>query len=256
MDKPLACSNELLERIQDKVPDYGEIKRLVYDIFTRFTGLDPYCNPIEFHRWLSDNRDLVKTPAPKGGFSVKTHPLFRDRVQISRSLMFIDLHAKISKVSQRTCEYCSRGTRTKSIHTIPVNIAPISQSNSSSRRKSKKIKAFKKAIFDYFKKKESEFLDGCKLCVSVLFVFSKDEDDKDCDNMAKALNDGLNESLIKDDIHIDHLNIMKMKTNFSSSFLILNIRESNLNKHIDVLIEQSHYEPNLGNNRVDLNDFM
>lgn len=258
MSNPLADSEELSIYLEQKILNYIEIKKLVYKLFQDSTGLDSDNNTREFHNWLFKNQELSRVPADnKNSYFSFIHPLFFRKEETKHYPMFFDLPNKIATLAQPHCEYCLRGISEKPVITYAIDIAPIAQSTNGNKLKHKKIHAFKKAIKEHFSKRESEFKDGCKLCVTVLFIFGKNESDKDCDNMAKALNDGLNDSLIKDDVHIDHLNIMKIKTTFQNSFIMLRILESNLNKHHDVLIEKSHYEPNIKTGgRINLSDYM
>ena len=257
MTNPLLESQELSEYLSKDRLDYFKLTEIVYELFRKNTGLDANVNIEEFHKWLIKNECTNKVAVSDNSYRGTVHPLFIRTIRRGEFSMFIDLHCKISALSQPTCTYCTRGTMTKSIHTMGFNIAPMSQNaHGNSGVKKQKLKAFKKAIREHFLRSTSEFNDEGKLCVAMLFVFGKHETDKDCDNMAKALNDGLNGSLIADDVHIDHLNIMKIKTTFETSFIKINIRESNLNKHFDVLIKNSHYEPMLLTRPINPKEFL
>ena len=58
---------------------------------------------------------------------------------------------------------------------------------------------------------------------------------KDLDNMAKAIVDAVKNVLFGDDRRIDHLNIIRIKSP-DEEFVYLNIRQTKLNEHNDVLV--------------------
>ena len=220
MNNPLLDSTDLINFLKERDLDYPKLKKDIYRIFKEDTGLDHIESSVKFYTWLHENSEFNKAPYDNG-YRAHTHPLFARQIMVQEFPMFVDLHSKISTLSQVHCPYCTRGGMTKSIHILPIDIAPMSQNkNTNNRNKNKKLRAFKAAINHHFYSSSSEFTDGTKLCVVMLFVFGKNETDKDCDNMAKALNDGLNNSLISDDVHIDHLNLMKIKTTFDKSYII------------------------------------
>ena len=74
-----------------------------------------------------------------------------------------------------------------------------------------------------------------KLCVKIIFVLKK-ELDKDLDNMAKITLDCVKELLKVDDKNIDHLDLIKIKTNYLESHIKFRISKSELNTKKNILL--------------------
>jgi hypothetical protein len=72
--------------------------------------------------------------------------------------------------------------------------------------------------------------------------------------MAKALLDAIKNVLFGDDRKIDHLNIIRIKSP-GEEFVYLNIRETRLNDHDDVLFPQMSHSWD-GSEALNLEDFM
>lgn len=247
MTNPLD-SHELIKRLSyDPSPiNHIETKNLVYEIFTKSTGLDPEKNATEFYNWLMKHRNL------NGKNTDPFHPLFARRSTTNKEfLMFITLFEKIGTLSQLYCQYCTRGPDIGNIYIKSLPINPVSKNIGGD-----KLRAFEEAIKSNFLIPDSPFRNKSKICILMIFVFSKKEQEKDCDNMAKAFSDGLNNSLITDDRHIDHLNIMKIKTDYDESFIVIRIQKSNLNEHHDVLQKEIIHQPIIKSPRIHLENYL
>ncbi len=149
------------------------------------------------------------------------------------SNIFLGLAEKYNYLSQYHCPLCG--------NSLPVHILILRIKTQSKQALTKdKRKNFEAAIkkwcagrsnIEKFRRQEA------KICIFILFALSKTSRNKDLDNMTKALVDGLKGNLFYDDINIDHLNIMKVFHSDTEDFIFINIRESNLNSHEDVVFD-------------------
>ncbi|MBK8564913.1 MAG: RusA family crossover junction endodeoxyribonuclease [Saprospiraceae bacterium] len=144
------------------------------------------------------------------------------------------LSNKVNFLSQFHCPICKLSDNSN-IKLIPLKINP------QSKQALSKIKglrsAYEEAIAQAFVDKEITFNRGDKLCVLVVFVLSNLSNDRDLDNMSKALMDALQGNLFHNDADIDHLNLFKIRHKGKDSFAMINIRNSSLNNHDDVLFK-------------------
>ena len=166
---------------------------------------------------------------------------------ILKGIFFSDLSLKVWSLSQHHCLVC-KGNSTISI--IPIRIRPISHQSSDSKTK----KAFKAAI--KHRLANSEKYSNVRLCIHTTFLIGRKNDRKDLDNMAKILMDGMQESeVFGNDNQIDHLSLMKILWDGDEDYVVINIRESNINSHDNVLYEGMHHSW-AGAEFLNLSDFV
>lgn len=244
-------NDDLLHELKSESPDIRSIRKLVIEAYNSENNTNIDCENIitceeeeEIVKWL--NQIQMKNPCSTFLFSEK-YPVL---------LPFISstLSSKISSLSQFHCPICSR-RNDSIIRVITIRISAISKQSVASEPK--KRKAFEKAIKHRLGtlKTNHTFQRGEKLCIHIVFILGKQNRDKDLDNMAKALLDALKGVLFGDDMDIDHLSLMKIKTIEDDDFVTVNIRGSALNQQNDVIFNSLHHvwgERSL----LDIKDFM
>lgn len=243
-------NDALLHELKSDSPDIRRIRKLVIEAYNAENNTNIDCENIitleeeEIVKWL--NQIHMKNPyAPF---------LFYEKYPVLLPFISSTLSSKISSLSQFHCPICSR--RNNSIaRVITIRISAISKQSVASEPK--KRKAFEKAIkyrLDTLQTQHT-FQRGDKLCIHIVFILGKQNRDKDLDNMAKALLDALKGVLFGDDMDIDHLSLMKIKTIEDDDFVTVNIRGSSLNQQNDVIFNSMHHiwgERSL----LDIKDFM
>jgi Holliday junction resolvase RusA-like endonuclease len=203
-------------------PDYGEIRRNILRAYNRATGSsledDIKSNDdrlIAVVGWLND---LVVN----GIFDAQ----FLGWKPVGIALYAPDLSSKASILSQFHCPLCYGEAP---IGTINIRIPPISLQSSDSQTN----EAFKRAI--KHRLSSTHNYANKRLCVHVVFVLRNKRHRMDVDNMAKGFLDSLQGVLYDNDNQIDHLNLHKLMWEGDEEHISVNIRESNFNRHEDVL---------------------
>ena len=243
-------SDALLQELKSEFPNIKTIRQLVIQAYNLENKTNICENNITSEEeeiiviWL--NRIQIENPL--------SSLLFYEKNQILFPFISSSLSHKISSLSQFHCPVCSR--RNNSIcRIITIRISAISKQSAASEPR--KRKAFEKAIkyrLDSLQTKH-KFPRGEKLCVHIVFILGRQNRDKDLDNMAKALLDGLKGILFGDDMDIDHLSLMKIKTTEDDDYVTVNIRGSALNQQNDVIFNSMHHV--WGNKSLlDIKDFM
>jgi Holliday junction resolvase RusA-like endonuclease len=167
----------------------------------------------------------------------------------SVAIYSLTLSEKISSLAQFHCPICGVSFP---VSIIPIRIQPLSYQSSPARLHN----AFKRAIAFRLRRAQSEqSYFGKRLCVHTVFVTSLKLKEKDVDNMAKLFMDSLQGVLFENDKLVDHLSLMKIRHNEDEEYIFLNIRESKLNNHIDVLLPKLNHSW-AGDEFLDLEQFM
>lgn len=233
------------KELQSDNPDYPEIKAELISIYNQYhdTQLstheeisdEAYISLIQWIRQIDYGTFLAACRRRDKSSSVSTYSL--------------TLSEKISSLAQFHCPMCG-GSFPVSI--IPIRIQPLSHQASAARLHN----AFKRAIaFRLQRVKSDQSYVGKRLCVHTVFVTSLRQKEKDVDNMAKLFMDSLQGVLFENDKLVDHLSLMKIRHNGEEEYIYLNIRESKLNNHTDVLLPKLHHSW-AGAESLNLQDFM
>ena len=101
----------------------------------------------------------------------------------------------------------------------------------------KKIKAKYQEIIKndvYVKQMTDSISKDDRIHLKLIFIINKTRD-KDVDNMSKITIDGLEGVLSPDDKQIDHLEVIKFKTNYLEDSIYISMRKSKLNIEDDVI---------------------
>ncbi|MFZ2725775.1 MAG: RusA family crossover junction endodeoxyribonuclease [Methylococcaceae bacterium] len=179
-------------------------------------------------------------------------PYYYRRRSVAISIFSPDLSSKVLSIAQFHCPICQTESNKTPIHIIPIRISPVSK-QAISKQKGMRV-AFERAIRDYFKDKTTPFSSDKSICLLIVFVVKQKGIQKDLDNMAKAMIDSIKTILFGDDRQIDHLNIIKIKSP-DEEYVYLNIRETILNTHHDVLVPRMLHSW-AGQKIIDINNFL
>lgn len=233
--------NTVLPELLDAAePDYQKIRSVIIRAYCIATGenldetggpSDPKLAPVV--RWL--NRLQIEA-----GVS-----FFRKK-SVLVSVFFPDLSSKASLVGQLSCQICHGGFP---VCTIPIRIKPTSYQSVKAKTK----RAFKRAIAEGLK--TSHNFGGRKLCIQILFVLRFQNTSSDLDNLAKLVLDGAKGTLYADDNQVDHLGLLRIQCREDEEeFVSINVRETKLNEHADVLFHRMQH--GWGVKELRLEDFM
>jgi Holliday junction resolvase RusA-like endonuclease len=140
---------------------------------------------------------------------------------------FVNEIDKHSYLSQFHCKICD----VEGLRIFPIRIPPQSR-QTKTLLKNKFQELISTAPFT----QNGRFDLADRICLKVIFVINKGRD-KDLDNMVKTTLDGLKKVLFPDDKQIDHLELIKFKTQFVEEFISISIGKSNLNNSNNVLFK-------------------
>ena len=154
---------------------------------------------------------------------------------MTKGVTYGDLSSKVITLSQYHCSSCHG---TKLITIFPLRIPPTSYQASSSKKRD----AFKRAVAHDLSTRGITNYGDCSLCVYIVFVIGKVWDSKDIDNLPKLLLDVLQGPIYKNDNQIVHLNMMKFRWEGEEDFIFVNIRESDMNQHDNVLYKKMAHD--------------
>lgn len=129
------------------------------------------------------------------------------------------------------CKICE----IEGLNHFPIRIKPQSRQIQSELKN--KFQALIKTA-PYIKNKQEVFKTTDRICLKLIFVIKKSRD-KDVDNMAKITIDGLQDVLIPDDKQIDHLEVIKFKTEYLEEHISISIGRSHFNEHENILFRGS-----------------
>lgn len=215
---PLALTEEHI--------DVHRVREQIFQEYARHTGQsltlpEPTESELEqVAAWMNGNAETF------------SHLLLRRRSRLV-PVFSASLSQKISCIAQFHCPLCSRSSTGEPSTTIPIRIPPISKQSAAQTRG--KVKAFEGAIAHRFQGREPPLSSSARVCLLIVFVVSHSRRKRDLDNMAKAVVDALKNVLFGDDRSVDHLNLLRIEAP-DEEYVYINIRESSLNDHSDVLL--------------------
>jgi Holliday junction resolvase RusA-like endonuclease len=146
----------------------------------------------------------------------------------------ITLSDKVGWLSQQFCYVCNPGFP---ISTFPIRIEPKSWQSLEGLDK----RAFKAAIAKRLSDRPHKVAPDEHVCLTFLFVCSASRNVRDLDNMAKLVMDSLKGIVMGDDRNVDHLNLMRFRHNGEEEFLYVQISNSNINDHRDVVYPEMRH---------------
>ena len=149
---------------------------------------------------------------------------------------------KMQFYSQLHCRICGNQAP---ISNFPIRITPTTR-QFKTLIKNKFNENFAKSPFG----KSLGISKDDRLCIKIVFILNKKRD-KDLDNMAKLTLDSLKELIQIDDKNIDHLELVKLKSNYLESFISFRIAKSEINTKDDMILTGTNLEW-AGLNKLDL----
>jgi Holliday junction resolvase RusA-like endonuclease len=239
--------NEVISELQSNIPNYLQVKQLLLSLYNEHTGNNLNLEEVN----ANEQSEVVRW---SNRFLWQQHSIKFKRHTVTVPNFSIDLSQKIDVISQYHCPLC--GENNFPVIIIPIRISAISKQAVSKLPKRKA--AFERAIRHYLRNmlgKEEIGYKAKKLCIHIVFVLGKSNRDKDLDNMSKALLDALKGTLFDDDINIDHLSLVKFNWDGDEDFVKVNIRESKIGHHDNVLFESMNHKWAVGE-FLNLEDFM
>jgi Holliday junction resolvase RusA-like endonuclease len=160
--------------------------------------------------------------------------IFRRRPAL-QVMLHQSLSGKANALSQRHCRVCSGLLPSDAqfpISIIPIRIAP--QSRQSLDRVN--WAAFQAAVKTWFSTRTLNLGTSRYLCIAVTYVLSVNRNDRDLDNMTKALMDAFSRALDFDDRDIHHLDILKMIGETTEEYVIIRVAPSYLQDNSTVMV--------------------
>ena len=223
-------------------PNYDEIRRYILRAYNRATG-----SSLEEDIKSNDDRLIavvgwLNNLVINGVFDAQ----FLGWKPVGMALFSPDLSSKISIISQFHCPLCNGEAL---IVTFPIRISPISYQASDSQTK----QAFKRAIKRRLS--QTHHYGKRRLCIHIVFVIEVKRNSMDVDNMAKLFLDSLQGVILENDSQIDHLNLLKLTCESGEEYIVVNIRETTINRHEDVLYHKFLHSW-AGAEELRLEDFM
>jgi Holliday junction resolvase RusA-like endonuclease len=225
-NQPFLLPPPIPTELQEEWPDQDKLRGQLLSLYEQYSGQklhSPTPTAMEMDavvQWLNKNAETFL-------------PHFHRRRVVLVPKFSPSLTAKISSLAQFHCPICATKDGLFPVHTIPIRITPASKQAIS--QVPKKRAAFERAIRHRFKDHETPFPPDKAICLLIVFVVKAKGAQKDLDNMAKAIVDAVKNVLFGDDRRIDHLNIIRIKSP-DEEFVYLNIRQTKLNEHNDVLV--------------------
>lgn len=224
-------------------PEHVKVREQILAAYQLVTGVALSQPPslIELEsvcRWVNANDDTFL-------------PLFVKPHRILRRAYSASLSEKITSLAQHHCTLCTIHEVDLPTHVISIRIRPISKQAAAGKRGRRA--AFERAIRHRFAGQLAPFPADVSICLLIVFVVRAPGAQKDLDNMAKAILDAIKNVLFGDDRKVDHLNIIRIKSP-DEEFVYLNIRETRLNEHNDVLFPRMLHSW-AGAPSLDLEDF-
>jgi Holliday junction resolvase RusA-like endonuclease len=213
--------------LESEFPNGSELRDWVISEFEKQSGssFDPAT-------WSDDTATLFRRwwwfQLEKGDFIFRKRPVLQQMLHPS-------LFGKANALSQRHCRVCSGLLPSDAqfpISIIPIRIAP------QSRQSLDKVDwaAFQAAVKTWFSTRTLDLGPSRHLCIAVTYVLSVNRNDRDLDNMTKALMDAFSRALDFDDRDIHHLDILKMIGETTEEYVIIRVAPSYLNDNSTVMV--------------------
>jgi Holliday junction resolvase RusA-like endonuclease len=155
-------------------------------------------------------------------------------------ILFGTYSEKVGIIAQRHCQICIGGHPIDDLFPsslIPIRITPISRQAT----KSLDWRAFQAAVRTRFTEAKHGLAADQPICLSLTFVLSEKNQDRDLDNLTKAMQDAIARALVINDRHIHHLDVVKLIYPETEEYVYINIAPSFLNTHKNVVVPIFHH---------------
>ncbi len=167
-----------------------------------------------------------------------------------------DYSTKINVISHRRCFVCGGGQHIDDLFPISrytVRITPISQQ--ASKSKPGMFSAFQAAFAKRFSEHPVDIGKTGRVCMALTFVLSKGKQDRDVDNMSKAILDAFSRAVGFNDRFVHHLDVVKLIFPITEEYIYIRVAPSALNEHADVVAPTFHHSW-AGMQKIELADYM
>jgi Holliday junction resolvase RusA-like endonuclease len=203
-------------------PDYTTVRALIIEQYNAIHGTDLESDIDPKDERLSDVVGWMNKPDNNDDINTA----FYQHKPILLHTYSSCLSSKVSSIAQHHCPLCVGDFP---IVTFPIRITPVSHQAAKSKIKG----AFKRAIAERLVNNHN--FKSKHLCVHIVFVLRDKSVRGDIDNLAKLLLDGMKQTIFDDDRQIDHLSILQIRWSGSEEYVYVQIKESQINQHQDVL---------------------
>jgi Holliday junction resolvase RusA-like endonuclease len=182
--------------------------------------------------WSDDTATLFRRwwwfQYEQGEFIVRRHHYLQQ-------MLHPNLSGKASALAQRHCTICSgllSSDNQYPISMLPIRIAPQSRQSLSQVNWA----AFQAAMRDWFEKRNLDLGTSKHLCIAITYVLSEQRNDRDLDNMTKALMDAFSRAVGFDDKDIHHLDVLKLREESTEEYVFIRIGPSHLHNRSTVMV--------------------
>lgn len=163
---------------------------------------------------------------------------------------------KINAISQRHCFVCLGRRHVDDLFPFgryTVRITPISRQ--ASKSKPGMFGAFQAAFAKRFSERPVDTGKTGRICMALTFVLNEKKQDRDVDNMSKAILDAFSRAVGFNDKFVHHLDVIKLIFPVTEEYIYIRVAPSALNEHADVVAPTFHHSW-LGMQRIELADYM
>jgi Holliday junction resolvase RusA-like endonuclease len=182
--------------------------------------------------WLSKNREHLDLVTRESRLDKSAH---------------ITLSDKVGWLSQQLCYVCNPDP--------PISIIPLRINPKSWQTRRREVKrSFKAAIAHRLSDRPHKVGQDERVCLTLLFVCSARRNVRDLDNLAKLVMDALKGIVMGDDRNVDHLNLMRFTHEGAEEYIYVQISNSNINDHSDVVHKEMTHR--WGVEPLNLDDFI
>jgi Holliday junction resolvase RusA-like endonuclease len=228
-------------------PDSMLVRQQILQEYARHTGKS-------FIKKIPSVEELREVSAWMNHHAETLLPAMTKQRSVLTQVFFSSLSSKANSLAQFHCPICVSNQSEEPAWSIPIRISPISKQSASQTRTKGKVGAFERAIASGLARRGPWLAPGESVCLLILFVVHPTTNQKDLDNMSKAIVDAIKNILFGDDRRIDHLNLIRLKAP-DEEYVWINLRKSDLNNHSNVLFPGVHHSW-AGTQVLDLADFM
>jgi Holliday junction resolvase RusA-like endonuclease len=232
----------LAAAINEPAPDLARIKQMIIDAYASQTGITaPDLRAVA--RWFSKICELRNAHC-RGTICVEH--------TVVRYIMSSNTAIKVQHLMQRKCQQCVIYEEVPFILFF-IRIPPTSHQSNDTEIK----KAFRLAMREELERKAFDFSDfyDARLCVAVTFVMANGKTKNDVDNLAKNLLDALQGFAYRNDQQIDHLDLMRVNSGTTETFIAVRIATTNIGGLSDVINPEFPFSW-IGPGPVDLSKYL
>ena len=248
--KPIAWTDEVQAEMNKEHPDVPWLRRWMLDNYAAQSGDQIKLEDATPAQLAKLVHWLAFQEANDGTGTLRRRWRRLDHV------LYSNYSLKIIMISQRHCFICYGGRPIDDllpVGTYVVRITPISRQ--ASRSKPGMFEAFQAAFAERFSARPVDIGKTGAVCIALTFVLDGRKQDRDVDNMSKAILDAFSRAVGFDDKFVHHLDVVKLIFPVTEEYIYIRVAPSALNEHGDV-VAPSFHQSWLGSQRIELADYM